>query len=168
MKLGPEIRANIRYSAVIGNDFAELPVPPAPELLTRIRTGELWGEVSLYPKDEQFPRASIDWHEGHGFVFHCFENAESWGYFLTTGDVMSPPRIDIALGGQAMEQWPRELFVGEILALEALDFFLHSGERKPSLRWVRTDQFPRIVVWEGREGRQAWERSKALKGEGDV
>lgn len=32
----------------------------------------------------------------------------------------------------------------------APDFLLETGRRKVDLRWVRVDEFPREVVWEGR------------------
>jgi len=71
----------------------------------------------------------------------------------------SAPSVEINLGGQALERWPRELFVSEDLATEALDHFLDHGELKPSLFWISTGQFPREIIWEGREEREAWERA---------
>jgi hypothetical protein len=95
----------------------------------------------------------VSWHTGHGFVVHCFEDAASCGFFLTESLSFSAPAVDIVLGGQVQERWPRELFVSPVLAREALDFFLEAGKQKPTMHWVRTGGIP---VWEGREGREAW------------
>jgi hypothetical protein len=62
------------------------------------------------------------------------------------------------LGGQAVERWPLELFVSEELATETLEHFLDHRQLDPLLCWVGTGQFPREAVWEGPEGREAWER----------
>lgn len=48
--------------------------------------------------------------------------------------------------------------VSEILA-QAVDHFLKSGKEKSALHWVRIDAFARETIWEGREGREAWERA---------
>lgn len=54
--------------------------------------------------------------------------------------------------------------IDSALATEALDFFLETGKRKETLRWIRTDGFPRETAWEGREGREAWKkRQRASK-----
>lgn len=71
----------------------------------------------------------------------------------------SAPSVEINLGGQALERWPRELFVSEDLATVALEHFLDYGELKSSLCWVGTGEFPRETIWEGREEREAWERN---------
>jgi hypothetical protein len=63
---------------------------------------------------------------------------------------------------------PPELFVSEVLASEALDFFLDSGKQKPDLRWIRIDEFSREIVWEGRHGREAWEKAKPTGYQGDA
>jgi hypothetical protein len=62
----------------------------------------------------------VSWHEGHGFVVHCFEDGESGGFFLAATTSFSPPEIEIEMGGQAMEKWPRQLFGDRELAVEAL------------------------------------------------
>ena len=139
---------------------ADEPTPAVSEVLARLRASPSWDEASICPADDQFPRAHAGWHEGHGFVIQCFEDERSWGYFLVHGAEMSPPAVEINLGGQARERWPSELFVPEPLAHRALDRFLNSGRRDPALRWVRIDGFPRETVWEGRAGREAWERGR--------
>jgi hypothetical protein len=133
-------------------------VPPVDELLIKLQAGAISGEAVIHPMTGDFPRAMIDWHTGHGFVLLCFDSDPSPGHFLTRGPVISRPFVSIVLGGQAMERWPPELFVPEELAAEGLHFFLGTGQRKPSLEWVRADKFPREVVWEGRAGRVAWEQ----------
>ena len=72
------------------------------------------------------------------------------------------------MGGQALEKWARQLFVDSERAFEALDFFLKTGKQNGTQHWVRADAFPREIVWEGREGREAWEKSREKKDrEGD-
>ena len=44
--------------------------------------------------------------------------------------------------------------------LEALDFFLKTGKQDGTHHWVRPDAFPRAIVWETQEGREAWEKSR--------
>jgi hypothetical protein len=68
----------------------------------------------------------------HGFVVHCFEDGESWGFFLTEAASFSSPEVEIEMGGQALEKWPRQLFVNSERALEALDFFLKTGKQNGS------------------------------------
>ena len=63
---------------------------------------------------------------------------------------MLAPAVEINLGGQAVERWPRELFVPEPLAQQTLDCFLNSRRQDAALPWVRTDGFPRETVWESR------------------
>jgi hypothetical protein len=139
-------------------------VPPVSDVLSRLRSSPSWDEASICPADEQFPRAHVAWHEGHGFVIQGFEDDRSGGYFLAGGAEMSSPAVEINHGGQALERWPPELFVADPLAHHALDYFLNSGKQDPALRWVRTDGFPRETVWQGRAGREAWERGHPKTG----
>ena len=78
---------------------------------------------------------------------------------MLTSVPCGPPMIEINLGGQTLERWPAELFVSEELAHRALECFLASGKQDPALHWIRIDAFPRETVWEGRKGREAWERA---------
>lgn len=78
-----------------------------------------------------------------------------------TGPRCGPPTIDINLGGQTLERWPSELFVPEELARQALVCFLATADQDAALHWVRIDAFPRETIWEGREGREAWERANS-------
>ena len=80
-----------------------------------------------------------------------------------TNQHFSPPSIEVELGGQALERWPRELFTSAERATQALNHFLESGKQDPTLAWIRIDRFPRETVWEGREGREAWERANRPK-----
>ena len=79
------------------------------------------------------------------------------GFFLARTTSFSAPEIEIEMGGQALERWPRQLFVDSELAREAIDLFLKTGKQDGRQHRVRTDAFPREVVWETREGREAWE-----------
>ena len=138
---------------------SQLVVPPTGELFTRLRSAASWDEASIHPPESDFPRVHMSWHPAAGFNVHCFETEQSLGQFLVTGPAFSLPKIEINLGGQALERWPRELFISQDLATEALEYFLDHGELKPSLCWVGTGQFPRETIWEGREEREAWERN---------
>ena len=84
-----------------------------------------------------------------------------YGDFLLTDARCGPPAIEINLGGQTLERWPSALFVPAELAHQALDCFLTTGKQDPALRWIRINAFPRETVWEGREGREAWERANS-------
>jgi hypothetical protein len=121
------------------------PASKAAELLATVRRAAAWDVLSILPCHEDFPRAYVSWHEGHGFVVQCFEDDRSWGHFLARDEPMSPPDVELALGGQAREVWPRQLFVDAALAADALEHFLLSGRQKTSLRWVRGDAFARDV-----------------------
>lgn len=160
--MGVEFRNSLRLAFIASE--TEVPVPTAKEVLTRVRSNPYWDVASIYPADDQFPRVHVEWHSGHGFVVQCFEDDQSWGYFLVTSLRLGLPEIEINLGGQALERWPSELFVPEQLARQALDCFLASGKQDPGLHWIRIDAFPRETVWEGREGREAWERANPPTG----
>jgi len=141
-----------------------MPIPSVAELLTGVQSRPVWHGASISPVDAQFPFVHIDGHEGHGFVLQCYcEDEESWSYFLVTSQHCSSPSIEMELGGQALERWPRELFVSAERATQALNHFLESGKQDPTLAWIRIDSFPRETVWEAREGREAWERANPRK-----
>jgi len=159
------VKLGFQLSAIVGDQYPEMEVPPVDQLLARLQAGEVSGEAVIYPTTGDFPRAMLDCHAGHGFVLLCFDNAASLGYFLTRGPVTSRPSVSIVIGGQAMEEWPPELFVPEDLAADGLRFFLDTGQRKPSLSWTRLNQFPRKVVWEGSAARSAWEESQRRHGD---
>jgi hypothetical protein len=124
-------------------------VPSTGELFARLRSAASWDEASIHPAESSFPRVHISWHPAVGFNLHCFETEQSLGQFLVTGTEFSFPKIEINLGGQVLERWPRELFVSEDLATEALEYFLDHAELKPLLSWIGTGEFPRETIWEG-------------------
>lgn len=148
-----------RLSFVTGE--TEPPIPPVSAILARLRSGPVWDGASIAPADEQFPRLHVEWHEGYGFVIQCYENEQAWSDFLLTSAHCGSPTIEINLGGQTLERWPSELFVRVELAHRALECFLTRGKQDPTLHWIRIDAFPRETVWEGREGREAWERANS-------
>jgi hypothetical protein len=150
-----------RLSFVTGE--TELPIPPVSKILVRLRSGPVWDGASIAPADGQFPLLHAEWHEGHGFVIQCYEDERAWSDFLLSSVSCGPPTIEINLGGQALERWPSELFVPEELAGQALDCFLATGKQDRTLHWVRIEAFPRKTLWEGREGREAWERTNSGK-----
>jgi hypothetical protein len=108
------------------------------------------------------PLLHVEWHEGHGFAIQCYEDDEQARRdFLLTGVSCGPPTIEINLGGQALERWSSALFVPEELADQALGCFRATGKQDRPLQWVRIDAFSRTIIWEGREGREAWERANS-------
>jgi len=131
--------------------------------LAGVQFRPVWDGASISPDCAQFPLVYVDWHEGHGFVFQCYENEDSWSDFLVTSRSFSPPSIEIELGGQALERWPRQLFVSAELAIQALIHFLDCGKLDPALAWIGIDAFPREILWDSREGREAWERANPRK-----
>jgi hypothetical protein len=143
------------YSTLSGP--VDVPAQDASELLGVARELPRWDALIIVAENDHFPRVHVTWHEGHGFVLQCFEDDESWGFFLARTTSFSSPEIEIEMGGQALEKWPRQLFVDADRALEALDFFLKTGKQDGTQHWVGTDGFPREIVWETREGREAWE-----------
>lgn len=103
------------------------------EILARLRAGPVWDGASIAPADDPFPLLHVEWHEGHGFVIQCYEDAQAWSDFLLTAARCGAPTIEINLGGQTLERWPSELFVPEELARQALDCFLARGKQDPAL-----------------------------------
>src|SRR3972149_1462073 len=154
-------------SAIIGDTYAEVDLPDSGELLSELRSGQVRGEVVIYPAGAEIPRATVDWHPERGFVVWCLDSEQSIGHFLASHPVRTEPGVEIVLGGQAMERWPLELFVSDDLAAKALTFLAESGGRKPELCWIAADEFHRETVWEGTEGRQAWERTHKRFSNGD-
>jgi hypothetical protein len=110
---------------------APTPIPSASALLGDVQTRPVWDEASISHADAEYPRVHLDWHEGHGFVFQCYEAGESWSDFLVTSRQFSTPSVEVELGGQAFERWPRELFVSAERADQALGHFLEFGKQDP-------------------------------------
>jgi hypothetical protein len=156
-----DLRNAVRVSFIMNE--APLPIPSASELVRDVQSRPVWDGASISPADAEHPRVYLDWHEGHGFVFQCYEDDESWSAFLVTSRRFSTPSVDVELGGQALERWPRELFVSAAHAIHALDHFLERGKQDPAVEWVRIDGFPREILWEGRARREAWERANPRK-----
>ena len=157
-----DLRNAFRVSFIMSD--ARMPIPSALELLSEVQSHPVWDGASISPADAQFPLVHIDWHEGHGFVLQCYESEESWSDFLVTSRHFSTPSVEVELGGQALERRPRELFVSSEQAARALMHFVEFGKQDPALEWVRIDGFPREIVWEGREAREAWDRTNPRKG----
>jgi hypothetical protein len=148
--------STFHYSTLGGGQNA--PAPAASELIEIARRRPVWDEITIAKEDAQFPGAGLTWHEGHGLVLHCFEDGLSCGFFLAESGSLTAPEVDVVLGGQVQERWPRQLFVDPSLGAEALDHFLEMGKQKETLHWIRTDSFPRETVWEGRADREVWEK----------
>ena len=143
---------------------APLPIPPIPELLAFVQSAPKWAATSIAPEDRQFPRLDLDWHAQSGFVVQCYEDESAWSDFLVTDLILGLPEVEIELGGQALEKWPRQLFVTLPMATVALEHFLATGKQSTDLKWVRIDAFRRQIVWEGLSGRLAWELAQNVGG----
>ena len=142
-------------------DEAPSPIESVSAVLAHARSKPKWDGGSIAPQDGQFPCLWIEWHGGLGFVIQCHEDERSLGNFLAAGSSCGFPKVEIELGGQALELWPSELFVPDELAEQALKFFVATGRQDPDLNWVRIDGFSRKVIWVGRAAREDWERRKA-------
>ena len=157
----PELRDRFRAPFIMSD--VPIPIPSAAGLLKDVQSRPVWDGASISLEGSQFPLVHVDWHEGHGFVFQCYQDEESWSDFLVTSRHFSTPSIEVELGGQALERWPRELFASAEQATQALNHFLDHGKQDPALEWIRIDVFPRESLWEGREQREAWERANPRK-----
>ena len=61
------------------------------------------GNSIVVAENQDYPRVHVWWHDGHGFVVHCFKDGESVGFFLAAATSFSSPEIEIEMGGQALE-----------------------------------------------------------------
>jgi hypothetical protein len=130
-------------------------------ILSEFERGEAW-ELTVHPIEEssQFPRMHIDWHRGVGFVVMAFESEESIGFYPIVGAECGRPEVPIELGGQALERWPRELFVPWAVAAQALQTFLQTGRQDGSFIWVANNGFEREIIWENNAERIAWKKQE--------
>ena len=151
----------LEISVLAQGGFEQLPADSVyvHQLLSRLESGEVF-DLGVHSVDEliQYPIMHIDWHEGAGFVVMVFENPESEGFYPITATKTGKPEIQIELGGQALERWPRELFVPPETAAAVFETFLRTGRQDSSLTWVANDAFAREVLWENETQRRAWER----------
>ncbi len=99
-----DLRSSFRVSFITSD--APTPILSASELVTQVQSRRVWDGASISPEGAQFPVVRLDWHGGHGFVFQCYEDEESWSDFLVTSQGFSAPSIEVELGGQALE-WIR-------------------------------------------------------------
>src|SRR5438128_167317 len=104
-----ERRNEFRASFIMSD--APMPITSVPQLLADVQSRPVWDGASISPMSVAYPRVHLDWHESNGFVLQCYENEESWSDFLVMSRQFSTPSVEIELGGQALERWPRELFV---------------------------------------------------------
>jgi len=153
----------LEISVIATGGFKELPPNTAQvhQLLSELEAGEAFN-LSVHSVDEliQYPIMHIDWHRDAGFVVMVFENAESVGFYPITGTKTGHPEVQIELGGQALEKWPRELFVPREIAAAVFETFLRTGRQDSSFTWVANDAFAREVLWETEAQRRAWERKQ--------
>lgn len=107
------------------------PIASATELIADFRSRPAWDGALIEAEHAQFPRITVDWHDGRGFILHCWEDETSGGDFLVTRREFSTPSVDVELGGQALERWPCELFSSTADAIRAIDYFLMHGAKDP-------------------------------------
>ena len=156
-----DLRSRFRASFIMSD--AAMPIASVEELLADLQSRPVWDGASISPADADYPRVHLDWHEGNGFVVQCYEDGESWSDFLVTSRDFSTPSVEMELGGQALERWPRELFLPWELAAQGLNHFLEFGNQQPALDWIRLDGFPRETLWVGQVQREAWEHANPRK-----
>jgi hypothetical protein len=135
-----ELRSKFRASFIMSD--APIPIASAQDLLADVRSRPVWDVASISPADAEYPRVHMDWHEGHGFVFQCYEQEESWSDFLVTSQGFSPPSIEVELGGQVLERCPRELFVSAEQATQVLNYFLDTDNKTQPSRVDQDRPFP--------------------------
>ena len=145
----------------VGDEYVEQEAQSADQIVSDIQRSDVWEGFAMYPVAAQFPRMHVSLHQPHGFVVQCWENEASWSDFLLAAQTLGRPSVEIQHGGQALELWPRQLFVAADVTRSALKHFLHAGTQDPALNWVRIDRFPREILWEDAAGRKAWEESRA-------
>lgn len=141
----------LEISVLASGGFEELPADNADvhQLLSKLEAGDVF-ELSVHSVDRliQYPILHIDWHRDAGFVVMAFENPESDGFYPITGTKTGKPEVQIELGGQALEKWPRELFVSRETAAAVFETFIRTGRQDPSVSWVANEAFDREVLWE--------------------
>ncbi len=91
------LRNTFRVSFIMSD--APMPIASASELLADVRLRPVWDGASISPADAQYPRVHVDWYEGHGFVFQCYEDEESWSDFLAASQSFSAPSIEYEMDG---------------------------------------------------------------------
>ena len=100
------------------------------------------------------PRVYIEFHGSAGFTILVLPTPKATGKLaaynsLRAGSRLSPPSVFVCLGGQVIEQWPRELFQKKTAAVRIVSHFLRTGTCEPSFRWVGLSRFGRSTVHPG-------------------
>jgi hypothetical protein len=122
------------------------------KLLDHLKTSGNWPEASIHHATHQYPIMDIEFHGRAGFSLLCFDKASSVGYLAAGSSRLSKPSVLVCLGGQVIEKWPPELFLPLSLAKTVISHFFKTGEREPSVKWVRLDRFRRETVHPGGRG----------------
>ena len=97
--MSAELRDSFRASFIMSD--APMPITSVPELLADVQSRPTWDGASISPADADYPLVHLDWHEGHGFVFQCYEDEESWSDFLVTNQGFSAKLITTAFFARA-------------------------------------------------------------------
>ena len=148
------------FSAFVGNGWLEQSSPRARDVLATLCRDDAWRESVIRPANgTDTPSLNISYHGEHGFVIQVHDHEQSLSDFAVTSRKFSDCSVEMELGGQALEQWPPELFVPERIAETVVAWFLRSGGKTPDVEWAGIDQFPRHVIWDDAAGRQQWERA---------
>ena len=131
----------------------------SPNCWPRFAMRRPWDQAMISPNNREFPHIWLGWKRNHGFIVHCFEDEASLGDFLVESAHTSEPEIEICIGGQSRELWPKELFVSEASAAQAVQYFLESGKKSPNLPWTGTGAFARKILWECNEDPEGAQQS---------
>ena len=149
------------FSAFVGDGWLEQTAPRARDVLATLHREDAWREAVIRPAyGAEMPRLNISYHDERGFVIQVYEHEQSLSDFAVTSREFSDCSVEMELGGQALEQWPPELFIPERIAETVIEAFVRSGGETPDVAWVQIDQFPRHVIWDDAQGREQWESAR--------
>ena len=89
-----------------------VPAQDASELLGIARELPRWDALIIVAENDNYPSGCTS----RGTTVTASSSTASrtgspWGFFLATTTSFSSPEIEIEMGGQALEKWPRQLFV---------------------------------------------------------
>lgn len=135
----------------------------ATALVTKLQTPGNYPEATVHRPSAQYPFMNVEFHGRAGFSILIFERPRSLGYLATGQSTPGEPKVLVCLGGQVIEKWPEQLFLGGRRAAEVIRAFMLTGKKSPSCKWTRLDRFRRETVHPGGKGLiRAWKELSAL------
>jgi len=129
-------------------DWHEDPDPGWLRDLVFNRGDEFWegasGDASISYDEDSVPKSGMTLvgRQQHGFlVDHSYSRGDLTRSLVGgphTGDI-----VEVFIGGEPTRFW-REYFVPKDVAWKAIEYFLQSGDRNPSLAWEET-RMPEVL-----------------------